>query len=86
MKKLLRGQSAPCARVERTLASNRKAGLNFPGVFMEVTVRKKRNDALTFEFYDDRNITAYFVSTGVPPRLEVRSRLVQQAEMQRGRW
>jgi acyl-coenzyme A thioesterase PaaI-like protein len=52
MKKQARGHSAFCARVERTLALNRKAGLNFPGVFMEVTGREMRNDALRLEFYD----------------------------------
>jgi hypothetical protein len=50
---LLRGHSALCARVERTLALNRKAGLNFPGVFVEVMGREKRNDALRLQFYDD---------------------------------
>jgi acyl-coenzyme A thioesterase PaaI-like protein len=53
MNRLSRGQSAFCARVERTLALNRKAGLNFPGVFMEVTGREVRDDALRLEFYDD---------------------------------
>jgi hypothetical protein len=53
MKKLLRGHSALCARVERTLALNRKAGLNFPGVFVEVMGHEKRNDALRLQFYDD---------------------------------
>jgi hypothetical protein len=53
MKKLLRGHPAVCARVERALALNRQAGLNFPGVFMEVAGHEKRNDALGLEFYDD---------------------------------
>ena len=54
MKTPSRGHSALCARVERTLVLNRKAGLNFPGVFMEVTGREVRTDALRLEFYDDR--------------------------------
>jgi acyl-coenzyme A thioesterase PaaI-like protein len=54
MKNPTQGQSALCARVERTLALNRKAGLNFPGVFMEVTGRELRHDGLRLEFYDDR--------------------------------
>jgi acyl-coenzyme A thioesterase PaaI-like protein len=53
MKTDTRGHSALCARVERTLALNRKAGLNFPGVFMEVNGREMRDDALRLEFYDD---------------------------------
>ncbi len=53
MKNQARGHSTLCARVERTLRLNRKAGLNFPGVFMEVTGREMRNDALRLEFYDD---------------------------------
>jgi acyl-coenzyme A thioesterase PaaI-like protein len=47
------GNSAICARVERTLAINRKAKLNFPGVFMDVIGHELDEDRIRLQFYDD---------------------------------
>ena len=45
--------SALCARVERALVLNRKARLNFPGIFMKLTGRREGDDAMTLEMPDD---------------------------------
>jgi len=47
------GNSAICARVERTLATNRKAKLGFPGVFMDVIGHELDEDRMRLQFYDD---------------------------------
>ena len=46
------GESALCARVARALALNRKAKLNFPGVFMGLYGRQVGSDAMALEFDD----------------------------------
>ncbi|MGZ8231927.1 MAG: PaaI family thioesterase [Burkholderiales bacterium] len=46
-------KSALRARVERTLALNRKARLNFPGVFLEVTGEQLGDDGVRLQLYDD---------------------------------
>jgi acyl-coenzyme A thioesterase PaaI-like protein len=53
MKTASSGYSALCARVERTLTINRKAKLNFPGVFMDVIGHELDEDRIRLEFYDD---------------------------------
>ena len=53
MKKTSGASSALCTRVARALALNRKAQLNFPGIFMNLTGRQLGDDGVTLEFADD---------------------------------
>ena len=51
--KTTRGRSALYARVERALALNRKAQLNFPGLFMDLTGRLTGDDGIALELSGD---------------------------------
>ena len=53
MKKKTSISSPLYARVQRTLAINRKAKLTFPFVFMGMTGRQIGDDEVTLEFEDD---------------------------------
>lgn len=47
------GRSAVYSRVERALALNRKARLNFPGIFMELTGHQVGDHGIVLELSDD---------------------------------
>ena len=53
MKKNTSGPSALCTRVARALALNRRAKLNFPGLFMDLSGHQVGDDGIALKIADD---------------------------------